>query len=112
MLSPRGCRTTARGMRAIRFPGLLEPAPSGIGFFRQIEEHLDDAGIFICCRIEKEPVINETLYRGDGSALLCRSRANDGNRAELLVKEQSRLRHDQVGLELVGNVSAAGTVVG
>src|SRR5580765_6602258 len=28
-----------------------------------------------------------------------------------LIKEQGRLRHDQVGLELVGNVSAAGTVV-
>jgi hypothetical protein len=57
-------------MSMIRFPWLLEPAPSGIGLFRQIEKHLHDAGIFVYRRIEKKPVINETLYRGDGSALL------------------------------------------
>ena len=89
-----------------------EPAPGRIGFLRQAQKNLHDPGVLICCGVQKQTIINEALNRGDCSALFCGGRPDDGNGAELFVKEQSWLGHDQVGLELISNVSAGGTGIG
>src|SRR6266850_7040765 len=85
-----------------------EAAPGRIGFFRQAQKDLHNPGVLICCGVEKQPIINEALDRGRRSALFCGSGSDDRNGAELFVKEQSWLGHDQVGLELVSNVGTSG----
>src|SRR5881397_344464 len=84
-------------LRAV-FP-TSEAAPGRIGFFCQVEKDLHDPGVLICRGVEKQPVINEALDRGHRSALFCGSWSDDRNGAQLFVKEQSWLGHDQVGLE-------------
>src|ERR1700692_252601 len=89
-----------------------EPAPGRIGFFRQTQKNLHDPGVFICCGVKKQPIINATLNRGHRSALFCGGLPDDRNGAELFVKEQSWLGHDQVGLKLVCNAGTSGTCIG
>src|ERR1700739_2017335 len=110
------CESTAwlAGRPATLCPGgsWLERPPGGIGLFRQGEKRLHDPGVLVACGIEKEPVVNEALHGSNRAALLGRSRPDDGDRAQLFAKEQCRLGHDQVGLEQVSDVRAAGAGVG
>src|ERR1700757_2990940 len=98
----------------LRRPGgsWLEGAPGGIGSFRKSQKNLHDPGVFIGCGIEKEPVVGEALYGSNGSALLSGSRPDDGDGAELFVKEQCWLGHDQVGLEQISDVRTGSAVIG
>src|SRR5438552_18496400 len=89
-----------------------EAAPGRIGFFRQAEKDLHDPGVRVCCGVEKQTIINEARDRGHRSALFDGSWSDDRNGAELFVKEQSGLGHDQVGLELVSNIGTGSTGVG
>ena len=89
-----------------------EPALRGIGFFRQTEKNLHDASVLIRRRIEKQSIIDEALDRGYCSAFFCGRWPDDGNGAELFVKEQSWLGHDEVGLEVVSNIRTGGTRFG
>src|SRR6266702_2135960 len=105
------CRDSSNPPLRAVFPS-SEAAPGRIGFFRQAEKDLHDPGVLICCGVEKQPIINEALDRGHRSALFCGSWSDDGNRTELLIQEQGRLGHDQVRLELVGNVRASRASIG
>src|SRR5258708_31518233 len=49
---------------------------------------------------------------GCRAVLVCGGWPDDGDGAELFVKEQSWLGHDQVGLELVCNAGTSGTRIG
>src|SRR5258708_26106119 len=48
----------------------------------------------------KEPIVRETLHRSHRSALGLRG-TDDRTRRELSVQKWTRLRHDQVGLEIL-----------
>src|SRR5437763_13228657 len=103
----------------VRIPTLLrtvfpnsEPAPGRIGCLCQTEENLHDAGILVGRRVQKEAIIDKALNRGYRSALFCGSWSDDRNGAELFAKEECRLGHDKVGLELVSNIGTASTAVG
>src|ERR1700757_1144356 len=83
-----------------------------VRFFRQTHQHIHDPGVFVCRRVEEESILGKADDGGYCAALLSGRGSNDGDRPQILVKEESRFGHDQVGLELVCYVNAAGPVVG
>ena len=88
----------------------LEPAFRFIRLFRQAHENVDNPSIFVCRRVKEQPVLNKADDRGYGAPLFCGRWADDGHGTELLAKKQRWLRHDQIGLELIGG--ARGAIVG
>jgi hypothetical protein len=75
----------------------LELARGLVRFVSQIEEEIEK----LLRLADEEPVIDETLKRGNSAAELSGRRANDGDGAQAGVDEMGWLGHDQVGLQCI-----------
>src|SRR5712692_2480052 len=83
--------------------GVSESAACLVRLLRQAEQHLHDSRVLVRGGVNEQAVIDKALNCAYRTAGWFPGRTNDRNGTKLLAQQESRLRHDEVGLKQVGN---------